>query len=68
MYDVFGSSVPLATLLSSTGVIPVLQQLADTFKQRVSVFCYRRVGLLNACVLSAYYLLSAYTFLVINHG
>ena len=36
-YDVYGSSVPLASLLSSAGVIPVLQQLADTFKQSVSV-------------------------------
>ena len=37
LYDVYGSSVPLAILLSSAGVILVLQQLADTFKQSVSV-------------------------------
>lgn len=35
MYDVFGSSVPLAKLLAATGVTTTLQHLASTFKERV---------------------------------
>ena len=36
MYDMFGSSVPLAELLSANGVISTLQHLATNFNQRVS--------------------------------
>lgn len=35
MYDVYGSSVPLAELLSATGVTTALQHLAANFRERV---------------------------------
>lgn len=37
MYDVFGSSIPLAELLATNGVTTALQHLATNFKERVKI-------------------------------